>query len=140
MATDQPSTDSVQTELLKKVASENFASADLFNREAWSRNEGLISAEEQIKLSNFKIAIPGLGGVGGSHLITLLRSGFTKFHLADFDTFEIANFNRQYGAKVNNIGAKKLDVMIAEAFNVNPFAEIKSFPNGISERKFRRIP
>ena len=52
-------------------------------QEAFSRNEGLISKEEQEVLRNSRIAIPGLGGVGGVHLMTLARVGIGKFHIAD---------------------------------------------------------
>ncbi len=40
-----------------------------------------------------------MGGVGGVHLMTLARLGIGKFTIADPDTFELANFNRQYGAE-----------------------------------------
>ena len=41
--------------------------------EAFSRNEGLVSKEEQVRLKSTRIAIPGMGGVGGAHLMTLAR-------------------------------------------------------------------
>jgi ThiF family len=45
-----------------------------------------------------RVAIAGLGGVGGIHLATLARLGIGSFHIADPDRFEPANFNRQHGA------------------------------------------
>jgi len=114
------------------VSAKGFATPTSFNSEAWSRNLGLLSSEEQLKISQFKVGIPGLGGVGGSHLITLLRTGFNKFHLADFDTFEVANFNRQHGAKISNLGQAKIDVMTKEAYDINPYAELKLFPTGLN--------
>ncbi len=70
-----------------------------FLEQAYSRNLGILSPAEQEKILNSRIAIPGLGGVGGQHLITLARTGIGKFTLADFDTFEVKNINRQYGAR-----------------------------------------
>ena len=48
-----------------------------------------------------------MGGVGGIYLITLARLGIQKFKIADFDHFELQNFNRQYGANTTSIGAFK---------------------------------
>ncbi|MEA3417484.1 MAG: ThiF family adenylyltransferase, partial [Thermodesulfobacteriota bacterium] len=87
---------------------------------------------EQDKLSNAKVAIPGMGGVGGLHLITLVRTGVCKFHLADFDTFEPVNVNRQFGAQVPDFGRPKLEVMKEQALSVNPYLQIKEFPEGIN--------
>jgi molybdopterin/thiamine biosynthesis adenylyltransferase len=99
--------------------------------EAFSRNRGFLTAAEQDRLFNATVAIPGLGGVGGAHLITLTRMGVGRFHLADFDIFEPANVNRQYGAKVRHFGRAKLDVMVEEALNINPYLEIRKFPGGV---------
>ena len=63
--------------------------------EAFKANRGLISEEEQEKLRNCRVAIAGMGGVGGIHLVTLARLGIGKFTIADPDVFEVANFNRQ---------------------------------------------
>lgn len=92
-----------------------------------------LSRAELSSLSHKRVAIPGLGGVGGNHLICHIQSGFTKFNLADFDQFEVANTNRQYGAKVRNIKKNKLDAMVEEAFKINQNLDIVSFPNGITE-------
>ena len=93
--------------------------------DAFARNLGLISRQEQERLRNCRVAIPGLGGVGGIHLITLARLGIGAFRIADPDSFELANFNRQYGAEVENLGRSKTDVMKAKALQVNPELEIE---------------
>jgi tRNA A37 threonylcarbamoyladenosine dehydratase len=62
---------------------------------AFSRNIGWVTADEQAKLRDSRVAIAGLGGVGGPHLLTLARLGVGKFNIADFDRFELQNFNRQ---------------------------------------------
>ncbi len=98
---------------------------------AFSRNLGWITDEEQLVIKSKRIAIAGLGGVGGIHLTTLLRMGFQKFHLADFDFFEMHNFNRQAGAFMSTLGRSKLDVMMAVAKDINPEVEIIPFPKGV---------
>lgn len=113
-----------------------MAMGDLMNFDydkAFSRNIGWITEEEQKTIQSKTIALAGMGGVGGVHLITLVRMGFKKFHLADFDSFEIHNFNRQAGAFISTIGHKKLDVMIKMAKDINPELEIKAFPEGVNE-------
>jgi len=101
--------------------------------QAFSRNHGITSNEEQLRLKNATIAIAGMGGVGGDYLITLLRAGVGNFKISDFDEFEIVNFNRQYGATMSSIGRQKMDVMAELALDVNPDANIKTFGTGINE-------
>jgi molybdopterin/thiamine biosynthesis adenylyltransferase len=95
--------------------------------EAFSRNIGLVTEEEQLKLKEFTIAIPGMGGVGGAHLISLVRAGFEKFKIADGDIFELKNFNRQYGARNETLDRKKVEVMREEALKINPNCSIEIF-------------
>ncbi|WP_456433731.1 ThiF family adenylyltransferase [Thermosulfuriphilus sp.] len=103
-----------------------------FWEEAFSRCLGLVSSEELFRLKETTVAIPGLGGVGGGHLIALVRSGVGRFKLADLDTFEPHNINRQYGAKAASAGRPKLEVMIEEALSINPYLSVERFPQGIS--------
>ena len=102
-----------------------------FFAEAFARNIGIFSPAEQLELQAATVAIPGMGGVGGSHLATLARLGIGGFHLADFDTFELANTNRQYGARCSTRGKSKIEVMTLEALDINPYLEIKTFPEGL---------
>jgi molybdopterin/thiamine biosynthesis adenylyltransferase len=100
---------------------------------AFSRNIGLVSEAEQKKIGEFVVAIPGMGGVGGSHIISLVRQGFQNFKIADFDYFSTENFNRQYGAKINSVGRAKAEVMKEEALSINPDCKIEIFENGVNE-------
>ena len=100
--------------------------------EAFSRNIGWVTRQEQDRLRYKRVAIAGLGGVGGVHLLTLCRLGIGKFHLADFDSFDLANFNRQAGASVSTLSIPKLEVMIRQARDINPELEIKGFSEGVT--------
>ena len=97
---------------------------------AFSRNIGWVSFEEQALLRGNRVAIAGMGGVGGSHLLTLARLDIGAFNIADFDAFDIANINRQLGATVPNIGKPKVEVLAAMALEINPELDIKVFPQG----------
>jgi molybdopterin/thiamine biosynthesis adenylyltransferase len=99
---------------------------------AFSRNLGWVTPAEQQVLRHKRVAIAGLGGVGGVHLLTLARLGVGKAHLADFDTFELPNFNRQIGASVSTLGQAKIDVLARMARDINPGVELTLFNEGIS--------
>lgn len=98
---------------------------------AFSRNIGWVTDSEQLRLRDARVAIGGLGGVGGVHLLTLARLGIGRFTIADFDIFDIANFNRQVGATVQTLERPKIDVLAEMARDINPEIELRSFPAGI---------
>lgn len=100
---------------------------------AFSRNIGLVTPLEQEKIKNTRVAIAGLGGIGGVNLITLLRMGFTKFTIADFDHYEVGNFNRQFGANMDTLGRHKGEVMREMGLKINPEADIKLISKALSE-------
>lgn len=105
----------------------------LFDYErAFSRNIGWLTESEQQYLRGKRVAIAGLGGVGGSHLLTLTRLGIGAFTLSDFDSFDIENFNRQAGATLSSVGQPKLDTLIKLALDINPELDIRTFPEGVS--------
>ncbi len=99
---------------------------------AFSRNIGWVTPSEQELLGKKTIAIAGMGGVGGSHLLTLTRLGIGSFHLSDLDVFELANFNRQAGASLKTIGTPKVETMVNMALDINPDLEIRTFPKGLN--------
>lgn len=99
---------------------------------AFSRNIGWVTESEQAALRRKRIAIAGMGGVGGGHLLTLTRFGIGAFNIADFDTFDIANFNRQAGALVSSLGRPKVEVLAAMAHDINPECNLRLFPQGVS--------
>lgn len=101
---------------------------------AFSRNIGWVTHNEQHRLQHCRIAIGGMGGVGGSHLLTLTRLGIGKFHLADFDRFELANFNRQAGASMPHLGKDKVTTLADMALAINPELNIRLFPEGVTEQ------
>lgn len=101
-------------------------------QQAFSRNIGWVTQQEQETLRRKKIAIAGLGGVGGSHLLTLTRLGIGAFHIADFDKFELPNFNRQAGATVSHLDRPKTDVLAEMALDINPELQINKFPHGVT--------
>jgi len=100
--------------------------------QAFSRNIGWVTQAEQEQLRAKRIAIAGAGGVGGIHLLTLARLGVSHFHLADFDHFDLPNFNRQTGAAVSTLGQSKTAVLSAMARDINPQIQITRFDQGVN--------
>ena len=101
--------------------------------EAYKRNLGLISSSDQEKLRKKTIGIIGMGGVGSNHLINFVRMGVENFKISDFDTYEIGNTNRQYGATTETYGKSKVIVMSELAKKINPNVSIKIYDKGIND-------
>ena len=101
--------------------------------QAFSRNLGWVTEAEQQRLRHARVAIGGLGGVGGVHLLTLTRLGIGRFSIADFDVFDVVNFNRQAGALMSSLGKTKIDTLASMALDINPEIELSTFPEGIRD-------
>lgn len=101
--------------------------------EAFSRNIGWVTEDEQAALRNKRVAIAGMGGVGGVHLLTLVRLGIGAFNIADFDTFGLVNFNRQAGATVSAVDRPKVEVMAELARDINPELDLRIFDEGVQD-------
>jgi len=98
---------------------------------AFSRNIGWVTESEQAKLKKSRIAIAGLGGVGGAHLMTLARLGIGHFNISDFDDFDVHNLNRQAGAFMPFMGQPKIDAVARLARDINPEIDLRLFPQGV---------
>lgn len=99
---------------------------------AFQRNLGFVSLKEQDILRRSRVAIAGLGGTGSAQVAAFSRMGVGAFSLADLDTFELANFNRQSGATIETLGEKKTTVANSIVHNINPEADARLFENGIT--------
>lgn len=110
----------------------NQGSHPFIYAEAFSRNIGWVTQAEQDRLRNARIAIAGLGGVGGAHLLTLARLGVANFTIADFDAFDIHNMNRQAGAFMPFMGQPKIDTVARLARDINPEIDVRLFSQGVT--------
>ena len=91
----------------------------------FSRTELLIGSEAIKKLSDIRVAVFGIGGVGGYVCEALVRSGVGAFDLTDNDTVSLSNLNRQIIATRKTIGQYKTDVMKSRMLEINPEADIR---------------
>ena len=78
------------------------------NQAAFFCNIGWVTEQEQTTLRNKRIATASMGRFGGFHLLPLARLDVGKSNIADLDTLDLANFNRQAGASLISIGRHKV--------------------------------
>ena len=90
----------------------------------FSRTELLFGKEAMEKLAGARVAVFGIGGVGGYVCEALVRSGIQKFDLVDDDKVCLTNLNRQIIATRKTVGQYKVDVMRDRILEINPDAEV----------------
>ncbi len=90
----------------------------------FSRTELLLGKDAMDKLKNLRIAVFGLGGVGGHAAEALARCGIEHFDLFDNDTVSITNINRQIVAVGSTLGRFKTDVMSERMRDINPSVKV----------------
>lgn len=91
----------------------------------FSRTELLLGKEAMEKLSGARVAVFGIGGVGGYVCEALVRSGVGHFDLVDDDKVCLTNLNRQIIATRKTIGQYKTDVMKERILDINPDTEVR---------------
>ena len=90
----------------------------------FSRTELLLGKEALDKLAGSRVAVFGIGGVGGYVCEALVRSGVGEFDLVDDDKVCLTNLNRQIIATRKTIGKYKVEVMRDRILEINPDAEV----------------
>ena len=101
--------------------------------DAFSRNIGWVTEQEQQILRSKTVAIAGAGGVGFEHAVTLARLGIENFHISDFDDFEIHNMNRQAGCFTSTFDQPKCSVLERTLKDINPNVTTRNFDSGVNE-------
>lgn len=94
-------------------------------KEEFCRTSLLIGEEGVEKLNDAKVAVFGVGGVGGYVVEALARSGVGSFVLVDKDDVSVSNINRQIIALQSTVGKYKVDVMRDRILDINPEANIE---------------
>ena len=96
--------------------------------EELSRMELLLGREAIERLRQAKVALFGLGGVGGYALEALARGGIGELHLIDNDCFSRSNLNRQILATQSTVGESKVEIARRRVLDINPRAQVKTYP------------
>lgn len=90
----------------------------------FSRTEALLGEEAMEKLKKARVAVFGIGGVGGHVVEALVRSGVGAVDIVDSDKVCLSNLNRQIIATESSIGKYKVDVMKERILDINPEAVV----------------
>lgn len=97
-------------------------------QEQFSRT-GLLLGEEAVqRLRDARVAVFGLGGVGGYTVEALARAGVGHLDLIDKDTVSVSNINRQILATHKTVGMEKTEAARLRVLDINPEAEVKTWP------------
>ena len=91
----------------------------------FARTELLLGEESMNKLKNSRVAVFGVGGVGGFVCEALVRSGIGAFDIIDSDKVCLSNLNRQIIATRKTVGQYKVDVMRDRMLEINPDVDVK---------------
>ena len=92
----------------------------MVRKEEFERTERLLGADSLTKLQNARVAVFGVGGVGGYVVEALARSGVGTLDLIDNDDVALSNINRQIIALHSTVGMPKVEVAAARAKDINP--------------------
>ena len=90
----------------------------------YSRTELLLGSNGMLKLKNAKVAVFGLGGVGGYVVEALARSGVGALELVDHDTISITNINRQLLATHSTVGQSKAQAAKNRVLDIDPAIDV----------------
>ena len=96
--------------------------------EKFLRTEMLLGKEALEKLNRSRVAVFGIGGVGGYALEALVRAGVGEIDVIDSDDVAVSNINRQILATTKTVGQKKVDVAEERAKEINPDVKINKYP------------
>ena len=90
----------------------------------FERTELLLGEEALNKLKEKRVAVFGVGGVGGYVCEALVRSGIGEFDICDDDTVALSNLNRQIIATHSTVGRSKVEVMKERMMDINPDVKV----------------
>lgn len=95
--------------------------------EKFVRTRNLIGDEAMIKLAAARVAVFGIGGVGGHVVEALARSGVGALDIIDRDTISESNINRQIIALQSTVGKYKVDAMKERIADINPDCKVRAY-------------
>ncbi len=106
----------------------------------FSRTRLLLGGEGMERLQKARVAVFGLGGVGGYVCEALARSGIGALDLIDHDQVSLTNINRQIIALEKTVGRDKCDVMRERILDINPEAEVRVWKTFVLPENIREFP
>lgn len=109
------------------------------NNNIFERTIALLGNDKFTKLSLSTVAVFGLGGVGGTAVEALVRSGIGHVVLIDFDVVSISNLNRQILYAFKDVGHRKIDAAKDHLLSINPSLKIETLNLRINEDTIKEL-
>lgn len=103
------------------------------------RHTGILTDEDRQKLREAVVCVAGTGGAGGWTCVALARLGVQHFKVADPQTYDATNANRQAGCDSTTVGRNKAEVVATEILKVQPTATVEVFPEGVTMDNLERF-
>lgn len=100
----------------------------------FARTRLLVGEEGATRLARSRVAVYGLGGVGGYAFEALVRAGVGHLYIVDFDVVDPTNLNRQILALESTLGRPKVEVAVERARQINPAVEIEAIRGFITTK------
>ena len=94
--------------------------------EQFIRTQMLLGTDALVRLQKARVAVFGIGGVGGYTVEALARSGIGQLDLIDSDTVSVSNINRQILATHSTVGMRKVDAAKARVLDINPECVVRT--------------
>lgn len=111
---------------------------DDFQMVRTARNKNLINKEEQEKFYKATVGIGGLSVGNSVALAMVLQGGAKKIKLADMDRLALSNTNR-IRTGVDNLGVLKVEMTARQIYEINPYAEVELFPEGLTKKNIGKF-
>lgn len=102
-------------------------------QEIFQRTELLLGSEAMSRLTEKRVIVFGVGGVGSWCAESLIRSGIRRLTIVDFDRVCATNINRQLPATTQTVGRLKVEVLRERLLSINPEADITALPQCFTE-------
>lgn len=107
--------------------------------EAFGRNIGIISSDEMEKLRHLRIAILGVGGVGGRYAESLVRLGCENLLITDVALFDPPDLNRQFSSNMKTMDRSKVECVSEAIKEINPTVQLKQYYDGVTLENYKEI-
>lgn len=127
-------------DLITWVRNANDIIYELTGNDINYRSTSLIGAENMSLIKTAKVMVFGVGGVGGTAVEALVRSGVTNIHIIDFDVVQSSNLNRQILFTNNDIGIEKVEAAKRRLEAINPNVKISIYNRQVTVDSLRSFP
>ncbi|MGC9517587.1 MAG: HesA/MoeB/ThiF family protein [Methanomicrobiales archaeon] len=104
-----------------------------------SRQMGILTKKDQLKLKKSNITVIGCGGIGGAAIEMLCRMGIGNLKIVDKDSFDVSNINRQIMSSFYTVGKSKIKVTEKVVKSINPFINLDPIEEELNEKNVEEI-